>query len=245
MRTTKFAVFTFCLLFGSLLATHKANAQNVYWDISHGVRDNYQPSGRYDVLDSTDLSGFDIMVVATGSYADITPTSAEIATIESFVQSGGGLLILSEIAGAAGTPNVNLVANIFGAQVGLQSFPASDVFSTTVGTHPSVDGVNQIYLRFSSTFSPGSLTTYADINGLPMLAAGEFGAGRVVLIADGDLFTDPPGFTAPYIDNADNRQLAISTFDYLTPTAIPAPAALPAGIALLGMFGLKRKQRHA
>jgi hypothetical protein len=89
------------------------------------------------------------------------------------------------------------------------------VFSTSVGGHPSVAGVSQIYLRFSSTISPSDLSVYASFNTAPMLAAGNHDQGHVVLIADGDLFTLAPGVTPAYFDLAQNRQLPVSTFKWL------------------------------
>ena len=218
----------------------------VYWDISHGVIDNYQPSGRYGVLvdhlapqgfqfiegnvplDVADLSSFDVLVLANGSYHYLFPTPAELAAVESFLLNGGGLLVLADVAGSGGNPKIQQFANLFGAQVGVTPFPGFDVYSTSVGSHPAVKDVDQIYIRFSNSILPGSLTAYAFYDTLPMLAAGDFGGGRVVLIADGDLFTYPPIGLPRYFDLADNRQLAESVFRYL---AVPEPTTW-----LLGLF---------
>jgi hypothetical protein len=231
----------------------------VYWDISHNVVDEYQPSGRYSVLvdhlapfgfqftegttslDSVDLNAYDVLVLANGSFATFFPSIAEIAAVESFVRSGGGLLILSEIAGSSGVAKIQQFANLFSAQVGLARFPPDDVFSTNVGLHPSVAGVDQIYLRFSSTIEPGILTPYAFYESMPMLAAGHYGAGRVVLIADGDLFTyASEGFGAKYFDFADNRLLAESVFRYLVvPEASTAILSMLAAATIL--LGARRR----
>jgi hypothetical protein len=233
-------------------------AQSVYWDVSHGVTDNYRPTGRYSVLvnhltpqgfsfvegnvplSSAAIGGADVLVVAVGSSAFTPYTAPELAAIDSFVRTGGGLLILSDVAGASGIPQIQQVANLYNAQVGLTQFTDQDVFSTSIGGHPSVAGVNQIYLRFSSTISPGDLSVYALFNTMPMLAAGNVDQGRVVLIADGDLFSQAPDINPAYFDRAQNRQLAVSTFEWL---ALPEPGTAGAGILLLGLRGTRCRHR--
>ena len=228
-------------VFFPLVYSRCANAVNVYWDISHGVVDNYKPTGRYSVLvnhlapagfsftegtvplNDAPLDDFQILVLANGSFANTFPSVAEVESVEAFLGRGGSLLVMSEIAGASGTVKIQQFASIFGAQVGLADFPSSDVFSTSITPHPAVANVNSMYLRFSSTISPGELTSYVFHDGMPMLAAGDFSAGRIVLIADGDLFTAAPGVPVAYIDRADNRQLASSVFAYL---AIPEPSTI-------------------
>jgi hypothetical protein len=241
---------------GESSAAEQSPPFRVYWDVSHGVVDEHQPSGRYGVLvdhlapfgfqftegsvglEAARLSAYDVLVFAAGSFADTFPTAAELSAVQSFLQGGGGLLVLSEIAGSSGTPKIQQITNLFGAQVGLSTFPTFDVFSTSVGVHPSVSGVRQIYIRFSSTISPGALTPYAFYEEMPMLAAGHFDGGRIVLIADGDLFTFAP-FGPHYFDLADNRQLAESVFRYL---AIPEASSLHLGVAGTAML-LRRRRR--
>ena len=238
------------LIVGECLGVEPLPTFNVYWDVSHGVVDNYQPSGRYSVLvehlaplgfqftegnfplDAVDLDPFDVLVLANGSFASTFPSSAEIAAVHSYVNNGGGLLIMSDIEGSSGVAKIQQFADLFGARVGLSKFPPDDVFSTRVDAHPSVAGVDEIYFRFSSTIDPGSLTPYGFYNAMPMLAAGTLGSGRIVLIADGDLFTYAQT-GQKYFDLADNRQFADSVFRYL---AVPEPSIC--GLAVIGLVWL-------
>ena len=238
-------------VFSSLPA---ARGAEVYWDISHGVSDNYRPSGRYSVLvdylatkgytftegtgalDTADLSNYDILVIANGSCSSIAFTQEQISAIDGYVRAGGGMLVLSDISGSSGTSQIQQVANLFSATVGLSKFPPDDVYSTSLGSHPAVANVGEIYLRYSSTVDAGDLTAYAWYNTMPMLAAGTVGDGRVVLIADGDLFTKPPYYPS-YFDKADNHLLAESTFTWL----VPEPATFT--LLVIGGFVLVRRRR--
>lgn len=251
-----------CLIL-ALLVTAPARAlpptsTEVYWDVhpaTIGVSTAYTPSGRYSAmvdhlaplgfhftegtapLDTVTIDPDGILVIADGSDGLTLFSPAELNAISSFVQNGGGLLLLSDASVTSGAARMQQAMSLFGAQF-QGGFPIFDVESTSIISHPAVAGVDDIYFRFSSTFSPGVLTPYAFNDALPMVAAGQVGHGRVVLIADSDALTYVPNHVN-YFDMADNRQLAASTFRYL---AVPEPAsAIAAIMGLGGCLGLRRK----
>jgi hypothetical protein len=239
------------------LNANSANAVKVIWDIGHGVVDNYRPNGSYSALvnqlapagfqftESTvpierlPFDDFQILVLANGSFAEAFPSAAELNAVEKFLGRGGSLLIMADAAGTSGAPKIQQFANLFDAQVGVSQFPSLDVFSTSVIPHPAVAGVDSVYLRFGSSLNPGKLSSYVFHNDLPMLAAGEFNGGRIVLIADGDLFATAPGVAPPFIDRADNRQLADSVFSYL---AVPEPNAISLAMVSVPMLCAMRRR---
>jgi hypothetical protein len=243
----------------SAVVASSANAGVIFWDVSKGVGDNYSPSGRYSVLvnhlaprghsftegaqslDQAPLSNFDVLVIASQSSYSNSYSAAELDRVEHLVRvEGKGLLLLSEVYGASGWAKVRQVAQRFGADLATYRFPTDDVNSTIVHPHPSTAGVFSIYERYSSPVFPGSeLAPYAFNGSHVMLAAGNVGNGRVVLIADGDLFTYAPG-PITYFDRAQNRQLADSTFDYLVPE--PGSACSVAAIALWAIGSRSRKR---
>lgn len=257
------AVFvTVCGVLSLLLAsTAQALAPTtveVYWDVhpitTGGIPTAYTPTGRYSAmvdhlaplgfhisegtapLDTVSLDPNGILVIADGSDGLTLYTPAELGAIDSYVKGGGGLLLLTDINGSSGTARMKQVVSLFGVQI-LGDFFSSDITSTSIIPHPALAGVDKFFLRYSSTFSPGVLTPYAFHYDQPMLAAGQVGKGRVVLIADGDLFTIVPNHVN-YFDREDNRQLAESTFAYL---AVPEPAsAVSAVFAAIGCIGLRR-----
>ena len=201
---------------------------NVYWDISHGVNeDNYSPSGQFSVLldhlgneyqftegndplDEADLELHDILVIASGSASQDNFRPVELMAIDSFIRQGGSLLLLSETRGASGIAQVQQVADLFNVRIGIVDFPGNDVNSTRIEDHAAVEGVDRVYIRFSSTFSPGDLTPIVWKDLLPMVATGIHGTGKIVLIADNDIFTEL------YFDREDNRKLSESVFRYLS-----------------------------
>jgi uncharacterized protein DUF4350 len=233
----------------------------VYWDIhpaNVGIPTAYTPSGRYSVLvdhleplgyhitegiaplDTVDLSAAGVLVISDGSDGLSLYTSAELAAIDSFVQHGGGLLLLTDVNGSSATARMQQVVGPFGAQILPGTFFSTDIYSTSLFEHPTLAGVDEVYFRFSSTFSPGILTPYAYHFSQPMIAAGEVGQGRVALIADSDLFTALPG-QFQYFNMANNRQLATSTFAYL---AIPEPTGFVLALSTAaGLCGFQRQRR--
>lgn len=215
------------------------NPVSVYWDIGHGVEDDYEPSGRYAELidhlgpsfrvtagtaplDSVDLVTQDILILAAGSCAYSFFTPDELDAVEDYVHAGGSLLLLSDLPGGSGTPKINQVARRFGAEVGVSSLPGNQLRSTWIADHPVVAGVEEITVVVGGAFYPGDLTVQIESRGYPLLASGLRGLGKLVIIADGDLFTTFGSFPFPirYFDLSDNRQLATSVFSYIaTPCA--------------------------
>jgi hypothetical protein len=248
--------------------THSANAISVvepsisvYWDIHElnaGRPRTYIPSGRYSVLvdllrphgyeftegyadlDTVDLSSTDILVIASGSGGFTRHTTSELAAIRGFVERGGGLLLMSDIHAGSGGERMQDVLGLFGASIYQRPFTATDITSTQILDHPALDGVAELYLRYSSPIDPGILTPYAFHRGDVMFAAGKVGKGRVALLADGDALGISE-WTIPYLDMGDNRQFAVSTFRYLS---VPEPSSLLIASVLLATLGLYNRSRR-
>lgn len=211
---------------------------SVYWDRSHTADFEFNgPNGRYSELanqlttqgyvnssgtaslTSIDLSAFDILVYGDAMVAFAPITDDELTTIRDFVYEGGGLLLMPDIKNSGGYTEMQKLAGLFEAEIGVQPFMATEIHSTLISPHPSVRDVDSIFFLHSSTFKPGMLTPTAFHFNQPMIAAGEYGQGRVVLIADSDALANVRGDF--YINRADNRQLATSIFRYL---AVPEPS---------------------
>lgn len=120
---------------------------NILWDETHGVYINYEPSGDFSSLSSllsglgftvtttaagvnnVNLASYNVVVVSLGSswYSAYTP--AEVSALNTFVQNGGGLLILSDNTAC---PNANIIplAQQFGITLGVSYLNDLDLYLT-------------------------------------------------------------------------------------------------------------------
>jgi hypothetical protein len=179
-------------------------------------------------LDDVALAGVDVLVIAHPSetrwertVGDDPPTFSptEIAAVEAFVASGGGLVVLGEEEEDKYGGNLNDLLAPFGVQLesatvfdygtgdGVPSWIVAEVAEEVadrgilhlvrdVGFYRagvvSADALGALALRTPAT---------ADPPGAGLLAAVSYKAGRVVVVSDSDLFGDD------YLDRRDHLQL--------------------------------------
>jgi len=165
------------------------------------------------------------------------PFSAEeINTIKSFVEGGGGLFVVGEEGNWEGfKEKINTLSKEFGIEfnddeVHDPTDSISESYSRihTLKEHPISEGVKDfmIYggcsLKISgnaqavATGDDDTFSThgyYKEGEYPPVLAAAEYGSGRVVCIGDGSLFRDN------FIDQYNNRKLAINIISWLGESA--------------------------
>ncbi|UCF05620.1 MAG: choice-of-anchor D domain-containing protein, partial [bacterium] len=140
----------------------------------------------------------------------ISFTSAELAALAGWIQSGGGLLLEGD-----NTSTVPIYNSI------LQEINAGIVYSTTDGTtgttpnifpHETTEGVNSIYLSANiahlSTVTGPAGNLVNDLSNVPNSAYSEIGSGRIVAMAD-EIFEDYR------MSQADNQLFANQVFDWL------------------------------
>lgn len=202
-----------------------AGAIKVLWDISHGPRasDNgtaFTPDGMYKSLakalgnekivinggDLSNLDGYDVLVISEASGK--TPYSNdEAASIENFVRtSGHGLLIMTDNPGLENL--ADSLSRRFSISLGevTSEGPASSLdepFFSTVQSLKFLNGGGIFQVA-----SP-SQTASTDTNGNSVIAFCECGAGRVLAVADTNLW-DING-----LNQGDNQQFALNAFKWL------------------------------
>ena len=188
-----------------------------------------------DLLTGSLLSDFDILVITCphGSYS-----TTELEAIESFVQDGGGLLLMGQWSISDPT-GINQVAGLFGVSfigtgavrdpdMGVDEFmPIITQFdyghpvSTTISSI-GIYGGRVLSIGSNTPLAWGDANTYGDLNnngqydaGEPIgsdavvMAAAQLGSGKAVFISDTDLFDND------FLQDHDNQKLFFNVINWL------------------------------
>jgi hypothetical protein len=185
---------------------------------------------RLEALDPAALAGCDLLIVAHPSEPAWESTTglgaprfsdAELDAIEEYVRAGGGLVVMGETEQAKYGSNLNELLGRFGISVenatvqdyehsfGAPSWVLAELGETARGSGGDpLAGVESVCLYRAGVLaaSNGALVLArshqtASIPGAPLILAAEHGAGRVVVLADSDLFGDD------CLDELDHRAL--------------------------------------
>ncbi len=207
----------------SQLATGK-----ILWDTSHGIYLSYAPSGVFSGLKTLlenqgftmtqsatgvtnlNLGAYDILVICAPSAWNSAYSSQEVAAIQSFVNAGGGLLILGDNPDTH-TANLNPVAQAFGVTTGATYVSNLDLVINNFATQPIFNNIGSIYMR-----AAGSLTVAAPSVGGAWAPTGETMVSTATqkVVALGDVNT----FDNTYMANDDNQDFALNVFSWLGQT---------------------------
>ncbi|MFX1490889.1 MAG: hypothetical protein ACFFBX_03600 [Promethearchaeota archaeon] len=134
-------------------------------------------------------------VLVLGNPLNATFNSDEISTISSFVESGGGLLLISgaTIFGKGGdtarNTNLNAITKNFDFEFSDQAIAISEdqISAIPSAQHPVVEGIRQLEFTTGTSIKPGELSTHlfraANIPGNPTIViTTEGGKGRILAI---------------------------------------------------------------
>ena len=202
--------------------------KEVLWDLTHGVYLDYEPSGHYSNLvsilgglgytittttniGSETLSQYDVVVICVASAWDEAYTTGEVSQIQSYVQNGGGLLIMGDNLGCP-NDNINPVSQTFGITCGVSTLSPDDLYFTDLASHPIFAGVSELYYRAGGELvvtSPGEEVAWTG-GGEVTVAVAEQGSGRIVVTGDANFCENT------YIGNSDNQKFAENIFDWLS-----------------------------
>ena len=199
---------------------------DVLWDISHGDSPydgvaqyagliSFLQGNGYTVTTTSSsvatpgaFDNYEILVVNVGSSTGSAYTTAEVDAIESFVNNGGGLLVLADNSNYyAG--NIKPVINRFGADTVSDIFAELDITDIDA-SHKIFTGVTTVYMNRPGTFNLVSpATAVAWTGGQPVIAVVD--GKKVVMLGDCNMFQDQYNF----IGRDDNWQLAKNVFAFL------------------------------
>ena len=231
-------------------------------DLSNGG--GYQPSGHYsDLKDLLELpangftvnteAGFtddnlataDVAVVCITSAYTSSYTTTQANALADFVDDGGGLLIIGAhpfLPG--GNTNIQIVADKFGITLAA----SGDTYTYLEGNptlealeHPVFAGFTEtddIYIPLSGemTIDENSFALAQDPTTEEILIAGaNYGTGRVIALGDFNMFAISTVVNG--LDQDENRDFAVNTFEWL---AVPEPATI---LLMATGFALLRRRR--
>ena len=249
MEPTKIIQSGVVVFLSIVLTPLTVSSYTVLWDTSHGVYvspedggNGFQPSGYYQPLtqhlgdngftiDTTsdgflvdDPGEYDVIVVCLASAYYSVYTPAEVERIVSFVDDGGGLLLMGD---QQLNPNANIqpVASQFGIGLGISTLAPYEIYTSDLASHFIFDAVNQIFMYAAGELSasgPASPAAWQEETPYkPIVAVAQYGQGRVVALSDCSLWTASEYWD--YFSMADNPEFSLNTFNYL---AVPEPGTL-------------------
>jgi|GEM_PF-3328829 len=203
-----------------------ATGGKVLWDLSHGVYGSYQPSGYFSTLVrvlaakgytvettstgvlNANLSQYKVVVINLGSawYTQYTPQ--EVSAIKTYVQNGGGLLIMGDNTGCPNA-NINPVAQAFGTTTGVSEMGGSLI--TKLAVHPIFNGVTRFDMAAGGEINgvlPSQEVAWYLEQGAITVAT--YGSGNVVVTGDINMLDNN------YIILDNNQLLGENIFDWLS-----------------------------
>jgi hypothetical protein len=211
----------------TLLPESSSATGRILWDESHRPVNGFSINNRYQSLTTTlrdsgysveayldDLARFglwncDILVCSILSNYESAYTEAELGAITHFVETGGSLIILSDNS-VARPRNISDLAAIFGVRIARDD-RISNMVRFSEG--PPCDGLNEVTLASGSALelmqNAPSIGIGFDANNRIGMTYCEFGEGKVVIIGDGDVWSND------LLASTDNRLLALNAFDLL------------------------------
>jgi len=158
------------------------------------------------------LSQYNVLVINAGSSANSAYTTPEVNAINTFVNNGGGLLVMDEWLGFH-ADNLEPVVSQFGTH-DIATIGSYDHITNLDTTQPIFSGVSSIELFYIGALSAQSPSTAVAWDGQQAVVNVVTGK-KVVIIGDDNVFqTDT---TYNFINQFDNRKFASNVFTYLCP----------------------------
>lgn len=158
------------------------------------------------------LAKYDVIILV---WPDIDYTSAERTAVMSWVEDGGSLLVLGDRTGLAGggTGDVFINQLIQPLDMSLGTTDVINFASMTPETHLTLEGCTSLYIGYRNYLVVLGNATEIWMDGTDAVVAGqEYGAGRVILSADMNIFDNE------FLGEESNRYYALNVFNWLTAT---------------------------
>lgn len=233
-------------------------AYTVLWDISHLAHSEYIPTvpnnyymalsqelGANDFhiqitttnFQASNLTGIDVAVISAPTSRFNNYSSDEITALQTFVDEGGGLLVMADFT------NYALYSTLTDSfDISFTSAIEGGVTADILGSHPVGEGISDMYIQDGIGLSvSGSAQAAGMYNDTIVAASAEYGRGKVFVVGDSSLWSITT--TNNYFNQADNPQFAVNVFEYLVPEQIPEPSTML--LLAAGSIMLKKRRRQA
>lgn len=248
----RLSVFTLAAMALVALLPSPTFSQTVLWDVRHSdagysYLDDYQGLANHlwasslSVVDTTDpgfatngLGGYDAVVVSVLSSEGGSYTSAEVDELVDYVAGGGGLLIMGDNA-LLPNANIQLLATEFGVTLGNATLSENGLVTSNFADDPIFDGVSELHFQAPGEILVGlpSVELAWEGTGKCLVAAAQYGNGRVITLGDASLMKDA------FLILGGNQQFSTNVFGHLA--QVPEPATL--ALFALGAIALRVRKR--
>jgi hypothetical protein len=145
-------------------------------------------------------------------------SDAEIAAIQAFVQSGGGLIAAGEGGHQSLFANFNQLLGAWGVTLTGTALDTDGTIITDIVDHPVTTGLDQFavdYYRPFTTVAPALDLTPTEH--VLAVVEGTNGSGNVVVLADYTMWLDSDTNSDENIDSVGNRQLLQNALHWIMP----------------------------
>ncbi len=157
------------------------------------------------------LANYDMIIV---DYPDLNFTTSEVSALQSWVNAGGGLLVLGDRAliGGDGNQYINFLLGNFGMSMGVDN--TMTVVGATVSTpiHPTTEDCTLLSVSYRNNITLTGADAIWQYNGNVLVAGQDYGNGRAILAADQNIFDNGQIVSFGY----DNMQFAVNVANWLT-----------------------------
>ena len=223
-KTLVVLIFAVCVIF----STGQLHASRVLWDVSHGPIGDNNLAGNYNTLSrmlqqneflisegnsqhlSRNIWSADILVISILSNYDEEYSEDEINRILSFVESGGGLIVLSDNSQMR-PDNIEALLGEFDFLAARNNF-ISDLIEFEV--HALTEGIGSISIRGGGeivSLNQEEIQPLGwDQGGFMGFGLNESRGGPVILVCDADVWHND------MLENEGNAQLALNCLNYAT-----------------------------
>ncbi|MGY5858564.1 MAG: DUF4350 domain-containing protein [Candidatus Thorarchaeota archaeon] len=158
------------------------------------------------------LAKYDVLILL---WPDIDYSSAERTAVMEWVEGGGSLLVLGDRTGlvGGGTGDVFINQLISPLDMSLGTTDVVNFASMTPATHLTLEGLTSLAIGYRNYLVVLGNATEIWMDGTDAVVAGqEYGAGRVILASDMNIFDNT------LLGEESNKYFALNVFNWLTAT---------------------------